>query len=227
MRIWRAALYAIVASAACGTDTSDTPLEPVECPTDGRYLPLRTGASWIYEVTTSNGTHTKQQVVGAIEDVGGQKAGILAFRVTTTKPGGNVVSWQQDTGTAIVRHREQDNSGTTHTDEYFTPFRTRLDEAPEHLVPGTTWTESYEEHVTDVVTGEVTTASKSETWTVESTDAQIVVPAGQFCTLQLRRSSSVGGAAGSTKRYWFARGVGKVREQTDAADHEELASYTP
>ena len=159
--------------------------------------------------------------------MGGQKAGTLAFRFTTTKPGGSVVSWQQDTGTAIVRHREQDDSGTTRTDEYYTPFRTRLDEAPEHLIPGATWTESYEEYVTDVATGQVTTAAKSETWTVESADAQIAVDAGQFCTLQLRRTSRVGTTTGSAKLFWFARGVGKVKEQTDATDTEELTSYTP
>lgn len=224
MATWRTALSVAVVCASCG---ADAPLEPVECPTDGRYLPVRSGTSWMYEVTTSKGTHSKSQVVGPLEDVGGEKAGTVAFRFTTTKPGGSVVSWQQDTGTAIVRHREQDSAGTTHTDEYYSPFRTRLDEAPEHLVPGATWTESYDEIVTDVTTGQETTASKSETWTVESADAQVVVPAGQFCTLRLRRTSRVNGAASSTKLFWFARGVGKVKEQTDANDTEELTAYTP
>jgi len=211
----------LLALTACATDPAEPP--QVDCSTGGRYLPLDTGRSWTYRVTTSNGTQTKTQAVGPLEDVGGAKAGTLAYRVTTTKTGGMVVSWQADTGTAIVRHREQDLAGAGQTDELYWPHHTRLDEDPAHLAPGATWSEAFSEVALDLATMQSLTVAKTETWTVEAVDEAVSVPAGDFCALRAQRTSSLG----SSKTYWFARGVGKVKEQTSAGDKEELVSFTP
>ena len=209
----------LLALAACAND----PAEPqVDCPTSGRYMPLDTGRSWTYRVTTSNGSQTKTQAVGPLEDVGGAKAGTLAYRVTTTKASGMVVSWQEDTGTAIVRHREQDLAGGGQTDELYWPHHTRLDEDPLHLAPRATWPETFDEVAVDLATMQSTTVTKTETWTVEADAEGVAVPAGDFCALRVRRTSTLG----SSKTYWFARGVGKIKEQTSAGDSEELASFT-
>ena len=48
------------------------------------------------------------------------------------------------------------------------------------------------------------------------------VPAGNFASLHLTRTDS---SDGSTKSYWFVRGVGKVREATSGGHIEELTSY--
>jgi hypothetical protein len=213
-------------ASACSSDPNDPPIE-ADCTVTGRYLPLRTGASWTYRVTGTAGTRNKTQEVGALEDVGGLKAGVMAFRVTTTKTTGQVISWQQDTGEAIVRHREQDLAGASQTDEYYVPFHTRIDEAPAHLAVGATWTETYDENVTDMVTGLMTTANKVDRWTVEADAEAVRVPAGDFCTLRVKRTTTVGGVAGSTKTYWYARGVGKIKELATGGDTEELASFTP
>ena len=66
------------------------------------------------------------------------------------------------------------------------------------------------------------TTSKHDTWVVEATDAQITVPAGTFTCLQLRNLNTV---TGSDNRYWFAQGVGKIREE-GATQVEELTSYS-
>jgi hypothetical protein len=66
----------------------------------GRLLPLEVGNSWTYKVTdTVNGTSgNKTNTVEAYEDVGGSKAGTMAFRITTAKASGKeTVSWQEDT----------------------------------------------------------------------------------------------------------------------------------
>lgn len=208
-----------------GASAVDAPMP--ECTATGRYLPLHAGAAWTYRVTGPNGTTMKTQQVGALEDVGGAKAGVMAFKVTTTKTGGTVVSWQQDTGTAIIRHREQDLAGGNQTEETYTPFHTRLDEAAEHLQAGVTWTETYDEAVTDVATAMTTTVTKTDTWVVEAVDAVVTVPAGSYCALQLARTTQVAGTPSSSKKYWYARGVGKVKEQTTGGSTEQLVSFTP
>ncbi len=206
-------------AAAC---SADPPPDPGECPTTGRYFALSPGASWTYEVDDGSEVVEKTQIVGDLEDVGGAKAGTTAYRLTTSKVSGEVISWQEDTGTAVIRHREQDNAGSTTTDEIYTPFRTRVDESPAHIVLGAMWTESYTETVTSM--GATTEADKVETWRVEAVDEPLAVPAGDFCTLRVRRTSTVGGTPGSDKTYWFARGIGKVKEVGGSQTEELLSS---
>lgn len=197
------------------------------CPTTGRYLPLATGRTWSYRVTNvaTGAVKTKTQVVGALEDISAVHAGVMAYKVTTTQPGGTTDSWQQDTGSAIRRHKENDNSGATFSTTQFDPYRTRLDETAAHLLVGAQWSESYTELVT--VTGMAqTTVAKVETWNVVAVDEPLAVPAGTFCTLHLHRVSTVGGMPGSDKQYWFARGVGKIKE-SGASQVEELTGHTP
>jgi hypothetical protein len=188
-------------------------------------MALATGYSWTFRVTdVDNVTTEKTQTVGALEDVGGAKAGTTAYRLTTTKPGGMTISWQEDTGDGIHRHRELDQSGANHSEEVYTPFRTRIDETAAHLATDATWMESYTETITDDL-GITTMTEKTETWTVEAVDEPVEVPAGTYCALRLHRTSTAGGTEGSDKRYWFARGVGKVKE-TGANQTEELVSFS-
>lgn len=192
-------------------------------------MELGPGASWTYQVDDGGGIETKTQSVGGLEDVGGTKAGVMAYRLTTERATGDVVSWQEDTGSAILRHREQDGAGTTSTDEIYEPHKTRIDESDEHLVEGTTWSEDYTETVTadnGVDPPMTTTAAKRDRWLVEAVDEVLSVPAGDFCTLRVKRTSTVNGTGGSVKTYWFARNVGKVREE-GGNQVEELLDRSP
>ena len=216
-----ASLLALVLLVACGGD--DAP--PAECLDTGGYLPLETGRSWSYRVTDAAGVvEDKTQSVGALEDVGGTKAGVMAHRLTTTKPGGMVVSWQEDTGTGIRRHKELDQAGSSQTTELYNPYRIRVDETEAHLVVGATWTEAYDEVITDAG-GVITTTAKTEQWQVLDDDEQVTVPAGTFCALRVQRISITAGGAGSDKTYWFARTVGKLKEIGENQT-EELTAYT-
>jgi hypothetical protein len=215
-------------AAACGGG-GGTGDDANLCDSTERYMTLVTGESWTYRVTDSNNVRTaKTQTVGAEEDIGGELAGTTAFRLTTVKGTtgqGMTISWQQDTGSGIVRLREQDDSGGTTTDEYYMPLRHRIDESAAHIVPGAAWDESYTEEVYTDGGTVPTTADKTEHWTVIADDETVTVPAGTFCTLHLHRTSMVGGVDGSDKEYWFARGVGKVKER-GAGQTEELESST-
>jgi hypothetical protein len=220
--IVRHTLFILVTAAACAAETEPPPPE-LDCPTEGRYMALRAGASWTYEV---DGEDEKTQSVGAAEDIGGDKAGVTAFRLETEKAGGSVVSWQEDVGDAIVRHRETDMAGSTATDEVYEPYRTRISEAAAHTQEGATWTEEYTEIITDLDTGESSMVDKVEQWEVVAVDEVVQVPAGDFCAMRVRRTSTVGGSDGSDKTYWFARGVGKVKEESEGRT-EELVDFTP
>jgi hypothetical protein len=54
---------------------------------------------------------------------------------------------------------------------------------------------------------------------VVAVEEMVTVPAGTFSAVVIEK---VGGT--STKRYWFARGVGKVKEQS-GTQVEELTEY--
>lgn len=211
----------LVALAACAAD--DAP-PPPDCPTTGRYLELVPGASWRYRVTDANGVIEKIQTVGSLEDVGGTKAGVMAYRMTTTKAGGQVVSWQEDTGATVRRHKELDMAGGSQTTELYQPFRTRLDESESHVIDGAVWSESYEEIVTDAAQM-TTTTPKTEQWRVGVVEEEVLVPAGAFCALRISRTSMTPGGVGSDKTFWFARGIGKVKE-IGLGQTEELVSVS-
>lgn len=197
----------------------DTPLEE-------RLLPLKVGASWTFSVTPAGGgaSETKTSSVEALEDVGDLKAGITAFRVRTEKLDGATVSWQEDLCDKVVRHREQsfDLGDVLLSDQIFQPSKLRVDETSAHTTMGATWIDAYSEIEEDPVTGDVVTTEKSESWTVEAAAESVTVPAGTFTAIKLRRTSDVVG--GSDKTYWFAPGVGKVKETGDQI--EELTEYT-
>jgi hypothetical protein len=194
-------------------------------PASARLLPLAVGTTWTYQVTASAGATPvlKKNTVEAYEDVGGRKAGTQAFRVRTEKTDGATVSWQEDRCDAVVRHREQTFSlANALTDEqFYQPSKPRVDESAAHTALGATWTSAYTEVTVDPATGAETTKTKVENWTVEAVDEDVTVPAGTFRCIRLHK---VGADAGQAdKRFWFAPGVGKIKEEGDQL--EELASY--
>lgn len=219
-----------LALAACGDDApTDGDAGLVECdtPVADRYLPLVIGATWTYDTLDSSMMMpvnvVKTSTVEALEDVGERKTGFTAYRIRTGKAGtsGDVVSWQEDRCTSIVRHREQqyDLSDALLTDQFYVPGKLRVDESVDRLVVGARYTTSYTEVEVDSVPGDTTT-TKDEVWVVEAVDEMVTVAAGTFSTLRVHKTTS--GAA--DKIYWFAKGVGKVQEMGEQM--ETLTSYT-
>lgn len=218
-----AAVACSLPAAACDDDPSSQPPLNVECEAalSTRHLPLIVGAEWSYDTSDRGGpTVNKATKVEALEDVGDRKQGTTAFRIRTEKNAGHVVSWQQDLCTSIVRHREQsfDAAGVLQSDQFYVPGKLRIDETAPHLTLGAQWTAEYTEVEIDPVKG-TQTVSKAETWIVESTAETVTVPAGTFTCLKLRKTTS----GQADKRYWFAPGVGKVKEEGEQV--ELLTSY--
>jgi hypothetical protein len=188
-------------------------------PLEDRWFPFVEGASWTFRVTPLGApSEEKTQTVMGLEAVPG-KTGVIAYRVRTEKIDGVTTSWQEDLGTRLVRHREQsfDIAGTMTTDEIYEPFKLRLDESAGHTAMGASWMEIY----TETINGGAP-ISRSETWTVEAVAEAVTVPAGTFDCLRVRRMGTELGQA--DKIFWFARGVGKIKEEGDQV--EELMDHS-
>jgi hypothetical protein len=188
-------------------------------------LPLATGNRWTYLVTDSLGSTTKTQTVMLEESVGGSgpSASTSAFRMVTKKGVGGTdetISWQARVGTRVVRYREQSfgaMSGQLELEEHWAPYKLRVDESAEHTLAGASWLEIDQETKLPVG-GTPTTVEVRERWTVTA-ERQMVTVQGQSYEVMI-----VTKAGGSEKTYWWARGIGKVKE-IGPNQIEELMSY--
>jgi len=190
-------------------------------------LPWQVGNSWTYRITKNGVVTEKTTVVGEEEVVGGSgpNAALLANHVTTDKGAkDHTESWQAPSATEpqrIVRYREQAFSASTgklSSEVHYTPEKLHIDGTLAHTTAGASWTEKYSE--TELVVGmPATTHSTTETWTVVADDETLKVPAGTFeGVIHLQKKGA------STKDYWYARGVGKLKET--GTQTEELTAYS-
>jgi hypothetical protein len=220
--------------------------------TTGLYVPLKMGNKWTYTVTEVDGTvSAKIQGVTAETVVGGMspESATMAFKLVTGEKFDDKngdVSYQNWADSRLLRYREISvgaSSGNTKKEEYYsTPFKLRVWDDAEHLAVGKSWPEQYTTFTVDtpkatgdagadvdggaapVDAGLVTTMETSlDVWTVIALDEAVTVPAGTFKALVLEK---VVPASGSDKKYWFVRGIGKVKETGVADQTEELSAYT-
>jgi hypothetical protein len=190
---------------------------------DGSFFPFAVDNRWTFRVTEDDAVTTKTQTVGELEAVGGTgpNEDAMAYRVTTAKDDGGdeTVSWQAEVDGKVVRYREQSFTASTHEleiEEHWAPYKLRVDSSAARLMTGATWTETYSE--TKHKAGKSpSTEMGSDTWRVIAGAESVTVPAGTFTALVIEKTS------GTPKRYWFVRGIGKVKET--GTQIEELQSY--
>lgn len=235
----------LLAGAGCGGGSSMKP-DP-----SGPWVPLKVGNQWTYTVTdpTSGKVSAKVQGVTAESVVGGtgSSAAAMAFKLVTgdkfdDKKGD--VSYQAWVDNRLVRYREISiggSSGDTKKEEYYEPPKLRLDGSDDRVKIGANWPESYDTYTVDTVkTGSgdaaapdggsptdaplVTTKEQTiDVWTVVGVDEPVTVPKGTFKALVVEK---VGNSGSSDKKFWFVRGIGKVKETGVGDQTEELSGYT-
>jgi hypothetical protein len=198
-------------------------------PSTGPLLPWATGNTWTYRVTRLvNGVEavvSKVTTVGAPEAVAGTgpHASEMALKVVTEKLDGldRTESWQALVGDKVLRYRERAYATGTvdqlDLEEHWDPHKIHIDGTAEHTGEGASWLETYME--TKLVPGStpLPPVEVSDLWSVVSASEAVEVPAGTFDAIHFRKVGS------STKDYWYARGVGKVKET--GTQNEELESY--
>jgi hypothetical protein len=193
------------------------------------FLPLKTGIKWTFQVKdlTSGAVESKETSVEAPEPVS-SKPSQMAFKVVTRKGGtlgDETVSWQQRVGKQVARFQEQSYSPGTGGGaptptllEWWDPYKLRLDEG--HLKKGDQWTVSYREYSRNNGV-DAMPRDRNETWTVVDVNESVTTGAGTFKTLHVRRMGTDQNAT-SDKQYWFACGVGKIKEAGAGGRSEEL-----
>ena len=197
------------------------------------HLPLRVGARWTFRITKADGrVLRKTTTVEALEDDEGSGTNSGRYRLRTVKANGDVtVTWERDLGRMIVVDRERTSYAvaggkTEEREERWQPFKVRLDTRPQRLAPGARWQEQYQE-TRSYSSGVQLPWVWKKTWTVEAVDEEVVVPAGRFRCLRLRMKAVAWfdprRPVTTKKTYWYAPGVGKVKES--GGQLEELESY--
>jgi hypothetical protein len=194
------------------------------------YFPLAIGTSWTYKITDAATAVVKEKAntVEAYEDAGGAKAGTKGYRIVTDKLIGSTTGWYKVDGAILQRLREEEFDAVGLTlDVTYEPYKLRLDTSAEHTTLGATWTETYTENGIDYTTSSAGTALtpkvKAEQWTVQAVDESVTVPAGTFACLHIHRVNLSG--SGKAKDYFYALGVGKIKE-AGSGQTEELVSYS-
>jgi len=180
-------------------------------------LPLAVGASWTYRVTdaVSGTVEDKSQTVTSTQRLEGVDGDVFEL-VTGRTDGDRTESYQQSTAAGVVRFREETFSGQAlQQGERYAPAKLRV---PALTDVGASVAQTFSVTKYDASGAATVPSAKTEIWVLEATET-ITVPAGTFDTVRLRRTG-----AKNEKRYWFARGVGKVREE-GTGQTEELESY--
>ena len=213
--------------AACGGDDDGgggadggTPADPCGFGVDD-YLPYEAGFTWSYRVTDlgTGARETKEQRIdpGTVHEEFGE-----VVEQVTSKANGETVSLLRKEGDRVLRFQQEDfdTAGTLERTTVYDPAQIRIDESSERTTAGATWQESYTEIVTEPALPPVETATLDD-WEVVADDVECDSPLGTFRCLHLRRTRTQGGVA--VKDFFFARGVGKVRE-AGSSQLEELTA---
>ncbi len=203
------------ADLSADADITDSP-----CGFENRYLPYRVGYKWTYKVIdlANPGTTNKSQTLTAEND---PDFGNVIVQ-TTLKPNGSTVSALKRVGDAVVRLRQLDldQSGTLVRTTTYDPGQTRLDESAANIAMGAQHDDMYEINVTKVGQTPVI-GNRTDHWEVLGVDVDCMSPFGATKCLHVRRLRTAGGI--SDKQFFFAKGIGKVKE-VNANQVEELVS---
>jgi hypothetical protein len=211
-------LCAGLLTAGCGDDGGggggDAGGDENPCGFEDRYLPYQPGYQWSYKVTDilTGDVTTKSQVLAA------DGADIVQ---TTTKSSGSTVSTlrvEDDTVLRLVQE-DRDQAGALERTTVYDPGQKRLDESPNQITVGATRDDNYTATITLAVGGTPVVEPRTDSWEVLGVDAECTTSLGSFQCLHVKRTRTAGGT--SVKEYFFARGIGKVKE-VNPNQHEEL-----
>ena len=214
---------------ACGTE--DKPPAP-----GGDLYPLAVGDAWLYEETDgADVTQNQHEVIDRIErDFAYDDTDALPVFVvedtfptgessdTDVAPGGWRLEYVHDDGTRVARLRQDvyDDTGALTKTRDYAPGFLRLDRG--RIEVGDQWAEEYTRYSDTLDGSAVTQEVVSYLYEVMAPETA-TVPAGTFDCTVIQRTETIGSSP-EIKRYYFAAGVGKVREVT-GGKVEELVSY--
>ena len=213
-------------AAGCGGE------EPGE---GGEYFPMSVGDYWVYEETEINSasTVTLRYEVTRTESIETESfsGSYDTLVLTNTFPGGTDEFREQfifDDGNRVerIKHDIYDDFGLPTKLREYEPGFLRFDRSRQSK--DEEWTETVIFYTSVDPEADPIVFKPDERqyqYRVVDTHQEITVPAGTFNCLVIERSV-VYGTVGEVKLYYFAPGVGKVKEITENDKEENLVEYS-
>lgn len=211
-RMWFRAirLSGIIALLGCGNT------EPVDPPTpdggiEADYFPLVAGNTWTYRAEYSPGK-TLVKTLSAPEPIPDDPHGRSAFKLTRTEsddPTDIRYTWMGMDNERLVRYRKEWwSEGVLKTAKVYDPPFVRV--VPAQMRAGGTWDSGSITRTDYNGAGDVEeVATKFYTFEVLSIDEVLTVEGQDLNCIKFRRLDS---EDGDNKEFWFAAGIGKVKE---------------
>jgi hypothetical protein len=195
--------------------------------TDSRF-PLADGARWTYRHTSLTKEPWNEVATMSSTTYEGKKAFILEDEEDAE--GAQTRSTFVVQGTGVYRaFREVRVNGELALQVKYDPAFLRFDEAWTKVGDTETldddWTQTciMTSIASKCAPGAVQTGTTTHKYTVVDVNVEVQVPAGKFDTIEIERFNP---DESETRRFWFAPGVGKVREEdAESGAVEELAEY--
>jgi serine/threonine-protein kinase len=197
------------------------PAPAAECgPLAATYMPMTSGTWWRYTMTDPDTRQPMEDKLLRVDEVLEPGKSVRMYREEGERTGyrwlerhGDVVGWVHD--------RWFDKTGATTKESVYDPIYTRVDETCEHRALGARWTENY----TETKAGSGDSTHLRVEWEVQAVDERVVVPAGTFKTLRVHRLQYDDAGHLKEQTYWFASGIGKVKEDSPGIEYEELIDF--
>jgi hypothetical protein len=192
------------------------------------HFPLVDGASWTYHHTNLVAEPWDEGATVAASRYAGRDAFVLADEEDAE--GEQTRSTLVIDGTRVYRaYKETAVGDVVAVTTTYDPAFLRYDEAWRQVGMSVTldddWTQFcvVASSASNCAPGAEKIGITSHTYTVLDVAAEITVPAGSFSTVEIQRENLLDP---ETKRFWFAIGVGKVREENpETGAVEELSAY--
>ncbi len=232
MNAAKAALLSItvcaLVTAGCGENDPDA--------ITGDYYPMGVGDYWEYIETYADGDtpETLSHAVNGTEtiDFGGELGERTVFVVdnapdlTSTK---SRTYYNEDDGDKVNRLGQivYDTDGNVTKSQNYDPGSLRFNRT--RVTKGETWDESYTRYTFDEVGNQTDSVLYTYTFTITELHEEVIVGAGTFDCIMITRER-LPPLSEETKIYYYASGVGKVKEISEGGDSgnkmEELTSYS-
>jgi hypothetical protein len=181
------------------------------------------------------------------------RPGVVGFPLLSRTEDGCGYRWQEQTDTGVRRHYDEwtGTDGTRTKIDFYCPYRIRVPDGDllSDVEENGPWKETYLEAEMTVdpegtATWDECLAAKLDPetctvdslpdgcllsepaeswheWTVVALDEKVTVETGTFTTLHISNVDD----QGETASFWWARGRGKVKEESSPVETEELVDY--
>ena len=212
------------ASGAAGAGAS----APLKAGSKDSHFPLVNGATWKYH--HENPTKAAWDEVASVTSTTYMDKPAFSFTDEEDAQGERTTSTMVVEGTRVYRvYKEVAVAGQVAVKTAYDPAFLRYDEAwlteGQQVTLDDDWTQTcvFTSSASKCAPGAVRTGSTKHSYKVVKLHSEVTVPAGTFDCVQIER---VNPGDAETKHFWFAKGVGKVRElDTSSNATEELMQY--